>query len=94
MIQAARNYKYLNYLQKEFLTFLITLDHIILIFILILQGYVVSIMGRKRPLANINAQDYKLRTQAERQAVNFVVQGKELLPYLPVNPPVSVSAWL
>ncbi|CAN8208041.1 unnamed protein product [Coccothraustes coccothraustes] len=39
------------------------------------KGYVVSIMGRKRPLANINAQDYRLRTQAERQAVNFVVQG-------------------
>ncbi|NXF33533.1 DPOLN polymerase, partial [Nyctibius bracteatus] len=39
------------------------------------KGYVVSMMGRKRPLANINAQDYKLRTQAERQAVNFVVQG-------------------
>ncbi|KFP07047.1 DNA polymerase nu, partial [Calypte anna] len=39
------------------------------------KGYVVSIMGRKRPLANISAQDYKLRTQAERQAVNFVVQG-------------------
>ncbi|NWT86791.1 DPOLN polymerase, partial [Lanius ludovicianus] len=39
------------------------------------KGYVVSIMGRQRPLANINAQDYKLRTQAERQAVNFVVQG-------------------
>ncbi|NWZ08627.1 DPOLN polymerase, partial [Agelaius phoeniceus] len=39
------------------------------------KGYVVSIMGRKRPLANINAHDYKLRTQAERQAVNFVVQG-------------------
>ncbi|NWT10135.1 DPOLN polymerase, partial [Vireo altiloquus] len=39
------------------------------------KGFVVSIMGRKRPLANINAQDYKLRTQAERQAVNFVVQG-------------------
>uniref|UniRef100_A0A8B9DH13 DNA polymerase nu n=1 Tax=Anser cygnoides TaxID=8845 RepID=A0A8B9DH13_ANSCY len=38
-------------------------------------GYVISIMGRKRPLVNINAQDYKLRTQAERQAVNFVVQG-------------------
>lgn len=33
-------------------------------------------MGRKRLLANINSQDYKLRTQAERQAVNFVVQGK------------------
>uniref|UniRef100_A0A8C3QPT4 DNA polymerase nu n=1 Tax=Cyanoderma ruficeps TaxID=181631 RepID=A0A8C3QPT4_9PASS len=39
------------------------------------KGYVVSIMGRKRPLANINAQDYRLRAQAERQAVNFVVQG-------------------
>ncbi|XP_040412294.1 DNA polymerase nu [Cygnus olor] len=39
------------------------------------KGYVISIMGRKRPLVNINAQDYKLRTQAERQAVNFVVQG-------------------
>uniref|UniRef100_A0A8C3IQQ5 DNA polymerase nu n=1 Tax=Chrysemys picta bellii TaxID=8478 RepID=A0A8C3IQQ5_CHRPI len=37
-------------------------------------GYVVSIMGRKRHLPNINARDYRLRTQAERQAVNFVVQ--------------------
>ncbi|XP_067423797.1 DNA polymerase nu [Emydura macquarii macquarii] len=39
------------------------------------EGYVVSIMGRKRSLPNINARDYRLRTQAERQAVNFVVQG-------------------
>uniref|UniRef100_A0A7M4FRH9 DNA polymerase nu n=1 Tax=Crocodylus porosus TaxID=8502 RepID=A0A7M4FRH9_CROPO len=39
------------------------------------KGYVVSIMGRKRPLPNISTQDYRLRTQAERQAVNFVVQG-------------------
>uniref|UniRef100_A0A8C8RIZ3 DNA polymerase nu n=1 Tax=Pelusios castaneus TaxID=367368 RepID=A0A8C8RIZ3_9SAUR len=39
------------------------------------QGYVLSIMGRKRPLPNINARDYRLRAQAERQAVNFVVQG-------------------
>uniref|UniRef100_A0A674I378 DNA polymerase nu n=1 Tax=Terrapene triunguis TaxID=2587831 RepID=A0A674I378_9SAUR len=39
------------------------------------EGYVVSIMGRKRHLPNINARDYRLRTQAERQAVNFVVQG-------------------
>uniref|UniRef100_A0A8C3IMC4 DNA polymerase nu n=1 Tax=Chrysemys picta bellii TaxID=8478 RepID=A0A8C3IMC4_CHRPI len=38
------------------------------------EGYVVSIMGRKRHLPNINARDYRLRTQAERQAVNFVVQ--------------------
>nr|XP_020847879.1 DNA polymerase nu isoform X2 [Phascolarctos cinereus] len=39
------------------------------------KGYVVSIMGRRRPLPNIYAKDYRLRTQAERQAVNFVVQG-------------------
>ncbi|XP_074984333.1 DNA polymerase nu [Caretta caretta] len=39
------------------------------------EGYVVSIMGRKRHLPNINARDYRLRAQAERQAVNFVVQG-------------------
>ncbi|XP_056658292.1 DNA polymerase nu isoform X1 [Monodelphis domestica] len=39
------------------------------------KGYVTSIMGRRRPLPNINAKDYRLRTQAERQAVNFVVQG-------------------
>ncbi|XP_074086024.1 DNA polymerase nu [Macrotis lagotis] len=39
------------------------------------KGYVVSIMGRRRPLPNIKAKDYRLRTQAERQAVNFVVQG-------------------
>ncbi|RMC14414.1 hypothetical protein DUI87_09510 [Hirundo rustica rustica] len=58
------------------------------------KGYVVSIMGRKRPLANINAQDYKLRTQAERQAVNFVVQGKDLPPYLPGYPAVSSPACL
>eukprot|EP00062_Callorhinchus_milii_P015000 gi/632964793/ref/XP_007898570.1/ PREDICTED: DNA polymerase nu-like [Callorhinchus milii] len=40
-----------------------------------MQGYVVSIMGRKRPLPHINSQDCSLRAQAERQAVNFVVQG-------------------
>uniref|UniRef100_A0A8D0HE33 DNA polymerase nu n=1 Tax=Sphenodon punctatus TaxID=8508 RepID=A0A8D0HE33_SPHPU len=39
------------------------------------KGYVVSIMGRRRSLPNINVQDYRLRTQAERQAINFVVQG-------------------
>ncbi|XP_043918824.1 DNA polymerase nu-like isoform X3 [Protopterus annectens] len=38
-------------------------------------GYVISIMGRKRPLPHINEWNYNLRTQAERQAVNFVVQG-------------------
>ncbi|KAM6150285.1 DNA polymerase nu [Erethizon dorsatum] len=38
-------------------------------------GYVASIMGRRRPLPKIHAQDPQLRAQAERQAVNFVVQG-------------------
>ncbi|XP_055480224.1 DNA polymerase nu [Psammomys obesus] len=38
-------------------------------------GYVTSILGRRRPLPTICAQDQKLRAQAERQAVNFVVQG-------------------
>ncbi|XP_036708165.1 DNA polymerase nu [Balaenoptera musculus] len=38
-------------------------------------GYVVSIMGRRRPLPRIRARDPQLRAQAERQAVNFVVQG-------------------
>ncbi|XP_041842355.1 DNA polymerase nu isoform X3 [Melanotaenia boesemani] len=39
------------------------------------QGYVLSIMGRRRNLPNINSPDWGVRTQAERQAVNFVVQG-------------------
>ncbi|XP_070711310.1 DNA polymerase nu [Pempheris klunzingeri] len=39
------------------------------------QGYVLSIMGRRRTLPNINSPDWGIRMQAERQAVNFVVQG-------------------
>ncbi|XP_008991955.5 DNA polymerase nu isoform X3 [Callithrix jacchus] len=38
-------------------------------------GYMVSIMGRRRPLPRIHARDQQLQAQAERQAVNFVVQG-------------------
>ncbi|XP_036273062.1 DNA polymerase nu [Pipistrellus kuhlii] len=38
-------------------------------------GYVASIMGRRRLLPRIHAQNQQLRAQAERQAVNFVVQG-------------------
>nr|XP_027796985.1 DNA polymerase nu [Marmota flaviventris] len=38
-------------------------------------GYVASIMGRRRPLPRIHARDQQLRAQAERQAVNFMVQG-------------------
>ncbi|XP_030635176.1 DNA polymerase nu [Chanos chanos] len=39
------------------------------------HGYVVSIMGRRRALPHIRSSDWNLRSQAERQAVNFVVQG-------------------
>ncbi|XP_030609103.1 DNA polymerase nu isoform X2 [Archocentrus centrarchus] len=39
------------------------------------KGYVLSIMGRRRTLPNINSPDWGVRMQAERQAVNFVVQG-------------------
>ncbi|XP_051784498.1 DNA polymerase nu [Erpetoichthys calabaricus] len=39
------------------------------------KGYVVSIMGRKRLLPYVTSQDYSIRCKAERQAVNFVLQG-------------------
>lgn len=39
-------------------------------------GYVLSIMGRRRTLPNISSPDWGIRMQAERQAVNFVVQGR------------------
>ncbi|XP_017288658.2 DNA polymerase nu [Kryptolebias marmoratus] len=39
------------------------------------QGYVLSVMGRRRNLPNISSPDWAVRMQAERQAVNFVVQG-------------------
>ncbi|XP_029931586.1 DNA polymerase nu [Myripristis murdjan] len=39
------------------------------------QGHVLSIMGRRRSLPNIHSADWGIRMQAERQAVNFVVQG-------------------
>ncbi|XP_060044335.1 DNA polymerase nu isoform X2 [Erinaceus europaeus] len=38
-------------------------------------GCVASLMGRRRPLPQIHNRDAQLRAQAERQAVNFVVQG-------------------
>uniref|UniRef100_A0A3Q0SH24 Polymerase (DNA directed) nu n=1 Tax=Amphilophus citrinellus TaxID=61819 RepID=A0A3Q0SH24_AMPCI len=41
------------------------------------KGYVLSIMGRRRTLPNINSPDWGVRMQAERQAVNFVVQGRK-----------------
>uniref|UniRef100_A0A667YS45 Polymerase (DNA directed) nu n=1 Tax=Myripristis murdjan TaxID=586833 RepID=A0A667YS45_9TELE len=39
------------------------------------QCHVLSIMGRRRSLPNIHSADWGIRMQAERQAVNFVVQG-------------------
>lgn len=33
-------------------------------------------MGRRRNLPDINSPDWGVRMQSERQAVNFVVQGK------------------
>lgn len=42
-------------------------------------GYMESIMGRRRHLPRIRERDPQLRAQAERQAVNFVVQGTQSL---------------
>ncbi|CAN2388429.1 Polymerase (DNA directed) nu [Pristimantis euphronides] len=39
------------------------------------KEFVISLMGRKRPLPHINSRNYGLRSQAERQAVNFIIQG-------------------
>ena len=38
-------------------------------------GYVTTIFGRRRLLPGINSADPHLRSQSERQAVNFVIQG-------------------
>lgn len=63
-------------------------------------GYVTSILGRRRPLPRISAQDQKLRAQAERQAVNFVVQGTRaprlplpVAPSLKAHVPCSLGIW-
>uniref|UniRef100_A0A672RWP1 DNA-directed DNA polymerase n=1 Tax=Sinocyclocheilus grahami TaxID=75366 RepID=A0A672RWP1_SINGR len=40
-----------------------------------IHGFVKSIMGRRRSLPHIHSTDWSLRNQAERQAVNFVLQG-------------------
>jgi DNA polymerase theta len=38
-------------------------------------GYVQTLLGRKRAIENINSSDYKLKSKAERQAVNTICQG-------------------
>jgi DNA polymerase I-like protein with 3'-5' exonuclease and polymerase domains len=38
-------------------------------------GFITTLLGRRRYLDNINSPDTKKRSQAERQAVNSVIQG-------------------
>uniref|UniRef100_A0A3P8V2N6 Polymerase (DNA directed) nu n=1 Tax=Cynoglossus semilaevis TaxID=244447 RepID=A0A3P8V2N6_CYNSE len=42
------------------------------------QGYVLSIMGRRRSLPHIRSPDWATRMQAERQAVNFTLHDELL----------------
>src|SRR5205823_9155429 len=39
------------------------------------EGYVTSLMGRRRPVPEIRAQNRQTRGLGERYAVNFVMQG-------------------
>jgi len=39
------------------------------------QGYVETLLGRRRYLPNIRSEDPQLRSRAERQAVNTLIQG-------------------
>lgn len=56
-------------------------------------GYVESLMGRRRPLPRIRAHDPQLRAQAERQAVNFVVQGAGAPLLLGFQPRGTGDCW-
>ncbi len=39
------------------------------------KGYVTTLMGRKRTIPNINSDNFSLRSQAEREAINTPIQG-------------------
>lgn len=39
------------------------------------QGYVTSILGRRRYLPSINDRNYNVRSRAEREAINMPIQG-------------------
>ena len=39
------------------------------------NGYVETILGRRRYLPDINARNFRLRSQAERAAINMPIQG-------------------
>ena len=43
--------------------------------LLLLSGYVSSMLGRKRFLPSVHSHNHADRTHSERQAVNFIVQG-------------------
>ena len=73
----------LHYLHTGYLTTLSTyrLSHyIIYIQVVTLHylhtGYLTTLFGRRRLFPNINHSNFHIRTQCERQAVNFCVQGK------------------
>lgn len=54
------------------------------------NGYVKTILGRRRYLPDISLSDPSKRAQAERQAVNSVVQVGVLLLHLPsFGPPLT-----
>ena len=40
-----------------------------------IKGYVETILGRRRYLPDINARNFRLRSQAERAAINMPIQG-------------------
>lgn len=44
-------------------------------------GYVSTILNRRRWLPHIKSYDFTQRSQAERQAVNFIVQGLYICRY-------------
>lgn len=43
------------------------------------QGYLCTVSGRRRLFPSISTSDPVIRAQTERQAINFVIQGKLIL---------------
>jgi DNA polymerase-1 len=41
------------------------------------QGYVETLLGRRRPMPDINSSNYMVRQAAERAAINMPIQGTE-----------------
>lgn len=49
---------------------------ILFLYHLFFEGFVTTILGRRRLLPGIDSSDPAIRSHSERQAVNFVIQGK------------------